>query len=108
MTSSADWISLFRRVFLFSSFTGSQLNLLAKKMSLVSYPKGAVLFHENDPGDSIYIIVSGSIRITSRTTNAKGEPKETTIGYLNRGDALGEMSLLAGEQALIAISESGG
>lgn len=66
-------------------------------MSLVSYPKGAVLFHENDPGDSIYIIVSGSIRITSRTTNAKGEPKETTIGYLNRGDALGEMSLLAGE-----------
>lgn len=64
---------------------------------MVSYPKGAVLFHESDPGDSLFLILTGSIRILHKQFNELGEQKETTLAYLNRGDALGEMSLLAGE-----------
>ncbi len=96
MESTTEWLPLVRRVFLFSSFTGNQLVTLTKRMSLVSYPKGAVLFQENTPGDSLYIIVSGSVRILKSSKTSKVSDKDT-LAYLNRGDVLGEMALLAGE-----------
>lgn len=65
-------------------------------MTLVSYPKGAVLFRENDPGDSLFIIISGSVRILTSNGSSKNIEKDT-LAFLNRGDALGEMALLAGE-----------
>lgn len=99
MTPISDWLPLLRRIFLFSSFTGDQLSFLAKKMTLVSYPKGAVLFHESDPGDSLFLILSGTVRILKNHTNlSELDDKQATLAYLNRGDALGEMSLLIGEQ----------
>src|SRR5689334_12299085 len=96
MESTTEWLPLVRRVFLFSSFTGNQLVTLTKRMSLVSYPKGAVLFQENTAGDSLYIIVSGSIRILKSSQTGKIADKDT-LAFLNRGDVLGEMALLAGE-----------
>ncbi len=96
MASSTDWLHLIRKVFLFSSFTGNQLTILAKRMTLVSFPKGAVLFHENDPGDSLYIVLSGSVRILKSNAALK-DLEKNTLAYLNRGDVLGEMALLAGE-----------
>jgi CRP-like cAMP-binding protein len=38
---------------------------LIKVMRRQSYPKGAILFHKGDPGDSMYIILSGRVRIFS-------------------------------------------
>jgi NTE family protein len=96
MESTTEWLPLVRRVFLFSSFTGNQLVTLTKKMSLVSYPKGAVLFQENNPGDSLFIIVSGSVRILKSSQTTKAADKDT-LAFLNRGDVLGEMALLAAE-----------
>jgi NTE family protein len=96
MESTTEWLPLVRKVFLFSSFTGNQLVILTKKMSLVSYPKGAVLFQENAAGDSLYIVVSGSVRILRSGPIAAASDKDT-LAYLNRGDVLGEMALLAGE-----------
>src|SRR4051812_33869243 len=96
MAHAPDWLPLIRKIFLFSSFTGSQLGTLAKRMALVSYPKRAVLFRENDPGDSLSIIVSGSVRILKSNSPSTNSEKDT-LAYLNRGDALGEMALLAGE-----------
>src|SRR5258705_5609176 len=92
MAPSAEWLQLLRKVFLFSSFTGQQLSQIGKKMTLVSYPKGATLFRANDAGDSLFLILSGTIRILKNDSDG-GE----TLAYLNRGDALGEMALLAGE-----------
>jgi NTE family protein len=85
-----------RKVYLFSSFTESQLSLLAKKMTHVSFPKGALVFQENKPGDSLYIILSGSIRIIKKETNKKKEVIDKIVAYLSRGDVMGEMSLLTG------------
>lgn len=92
MATSAEWLQLLRKVFLFSSFTGQQLTQIAKKMTLVSYPKGATLFHAEDPGESLFLILSGTVRILKN--NSTGNE---TLAYLNRGDALGEMALLTGE-----------
>ncbi len=96
MASSTDWIPFIRKVFLFSSFTGNQLSFLAKRMTVVSFPKGAVLFQENDSGDSLYIVLSGTVRILKSNTALRDADKNT-LAFLNRGDVLGEMALLAGE-----------
>lgn len=58
-------------------------------MALVSYPKGAVLFKAGDPGTSLLLVLSGTVKVLKED----GEP----LTFLNRGDILGEMSVLAGE-----------
>ena len=92
-----NWVPLLRKVFLFSSFTENQLALVAKKMKLISLPKGAVVFEENETGDAMYIVVSGTIRLLKNSgTNGKQNP-QVTIAFLNRGDVMGEMSILVGD-----------
>lgn len=89
MAFSPDWLALLRKVFLFSSFTAPQLTQVAKRMTLVSYPKGAVLFKADEPGDSLILVLSGTIKMLKDD----GEP----LAFMNRGDILGEMAVLAGE-----------
>jgi CRP-like cAMP-binding protein len=53
-----------------------------------SYPQGAVLFHKGDSGDSLYLILKGSVRIF--TYDSQGN--EITIRYL--AEMFGEFSVL--------------
>ncbi len=93
-----NWIPLLRKVFLFSAFTETQLSLIAKKMKLISLPKGAIVFQENEPGDAMYVVISGTLRLVKNTDDYNGKMGvKTTIAYLNRGDVVGEMSILVGD-----------
>lgn len=56
------------------------------------FRKGEVLFHEGDPGDTLYILVQGAIKVYRVTE----EGWEKTIHLAGEGDFLGEMSLLDG------------
>lgn len=50
---------------------------------------GEVLFREDDPGDVMFVIQSGSVRITK---SVKGEEK--TLAILGPGEFFGEMAIL--------------
>lgn len=50
---------------------------------------GEVLFREGDPGDTMYVIQSGAVRITKAV---KGEEK--TLAILGPGEFFGEMAIL--------------
>ncbi len=52
-------------------------------------PKGTVLFRENEPGQEMYIIQSGKVRISMRVREI-----EKTLTILGKGDFFGEMSIL--------------
>jgi ATP-binding cassette subfamily B protein len=54
------------------------------------YPAERLVVHEGDPGDKFYIIVRGSVRVT--TTAATGVERELTV--LQDGDHFGEIALL--------------
>ncbi len=54
--------------------------------------KGEILFREGDPGDEIYIIKRGKIRIYK---NIEGEEK--TLAILKEGEIFGEMAVLDGK-----------
>lgn len=97
MAPFSDWRLLLRKVSLFSSFTQKELILLTKKMTLASYPKGAKLVEENQPGRTFYLIVSGTARLVKTNTGANSHTKQDTLAYVGRGDAVGEISLLTGE-----------
>jgi CRP-like cAMP-binding protein len=52
-------------------------------------PKGTVLFRENEPGQEMYIIQSGKVKISKQVRNI-----EKTLVILGKGDFFGEMSIL--------------
>ncbi len=52
-------------------------------------PKGTILFRENEPGQEMYIIQSGKIRISKKVREI-----EKTLTILDKGDFFGEMSIL--------------
>jgi NTE family protein len=89
---NTEWVPLLRKVFFFSGFSEEELAGLLQVMSLLSLPKGAVLFRRGDPGDALYLISSGRVRVVEDE-----RPGEKVLAYLGRGDSLGEMSLLTGE-----------
>lgn len=52
-------------------------------------PKGTVLFYEEDPGQEMYIVQSGKVRISKRVRNV-----EKTLVILGKGEFFGEMAIL--------------
>lgn len=55
-----------------------------------TFETGAMIFRENDPGEVMYIIISGRVAITKQVI----EGVEKTLGILDTGEYFGEMSLL--------------
>jgi CRP-like cAMP-binding protein len=53
------------------------------------YPKGNLLFAEGESGHNLYIIQSGSVKITKIVNN-----QEVVLAVLNKGDIFGEMAML--------------
>ena len=62
---------------------------IAERLELAA---GNEVFHEGDPGDGVYLIVSGEIEIVKRTSGG-----DRSLARLGAGSVLGEMSLLTSE-----------
>ncbi len=69
--------------------TPETLRAIASTGVLRNYPKNAVLINEGDLGDSLYIVLSGRVKVYS--SNAAG--REVVIAFHGPGEYLGEMSL---------------
>ncbi len=57
-----------------------------------SYTKGQVIFHRDDPGDSLHMIVKGEVRVVLPSP----EGEEVTLALLSPGDFFGELCLFDG------------
>lgn len=82
-----------RRVPLFAGLDEAALSVLAARCRRRRFPAKEALFHEGDPGQTLYIVLSG--RIAIERVSAAGE----TIHLAGRGpgDTVGELSLLDGK-----------
>lgn len=77
------------------------LRLLAARGIARSYRRGTVLIEEGSQGDSLYLILSGSLRAYG--CDARG--REVTYGIYGPGEYVGEMSLDGGPRSASVITE---
>ncbi len=78
---------------LFHNCDDESLAAIAGTLRLRRFRRGEVIFHEGDPGDSLQVISSGSVKIVL----ASSEGDEAIIATLHEGDFFGELALLDGQ-----------
>jgi len=81
-----------RRTALFSSLTEVEFDKLVPLSKLLSYPPGITLFMKGDPGDRLFIVIKGIVRISTMSM----EGRETTLNLIASGQMFGEIALLDG------------
>lgn len=82
-----------QRIGFLSNLTSDKLEALAAKAKAVKFPKQAVIISEGDETRSLYIILSGKVRIF--TSDEKN--KEVTLMVQEAGSYFGELALLSDE-----------
>ncbi|MEO8755736.1 MAG: Crp/Fnr family transcriptional regulator, partial [Casimicrobiaceae bacterium] len=73
----------------FSPLREETLRTIATSGVVRHFPKQTVLIHEGDGGDSLYIILTGRVKVYA--SNAAG--REVVINFCGPGEYVGEMSL---------------
>ena len=71
------------------------LRSLALRGVVRSYPKKSVLINEGDAGDSVFVLLKGSVKVFSMDESGR----EITYGKIQAGDYFGEMSLDGGPRS---------
>jgi len=72
-------------------------------MTTVHLADGEVLFHRGEPGDALYVVESGQVRVF--TLDEAG--RELTLNTMNPGEAFGEMALLDSRPRSASIAAIG-
>jgi CRP/FNR family transcriptional regulator, cyclic AMP receptor protein len=92
-----------RRTPLFATLDQDAAQSLRASMNEIELARGDLLFHEGDPGDSLYVVLRGKIKL-GRTS---GDGRENLVAVLGPGEMFGELSLFdpgprsAGATALV-------
>jgi CRP-like cAMP-binding protein len=84
---------LFREVPLFADLDEADLDSLLAVATRRKFPKDSVIFFEHDPGDSLFMILSGRVKVTILSDDGR----EIILSVLGEKDFFGEMSLLDNE-----------
>ena len=87
MQTTADFLAT---VPLFSSLDHEELQRFGELTREKFYPKGSVILFEDDPGDSLYVVRQGRVKVV-----LVGEDgREVILGVLGVGEHFGELSLI--------------
>lgn len=84
------------RVLQVAVFPDAEAGSLKKLLSVIkpqNFKKGEVFFHEGDPGERLYVVRKGSVKVSRKNS----EGVDVTQTYLPAGNYVGEMALLADE-----------
>src|SRR5687768_18376261 len=82
--------SFLRTVPLFTKLEDAELQRFAELTREKSYPRGSVILFENDPGDSLFIVRSGRVKVVLIGEDGR----EVILGVLGIGQHFGEQALI--------------
>lgn len=88
-----DPIELFRQVDLFGHLTDEQLGELAAQSREHRFGRNALLMHEGERGDALYVIAHGSVKVFVSDENGR----ELVLHQLGPGAVIGDVAVLDGE-----------
>lgn len=83
-------VDVLRRVPLFQGLPDSELQAFADLTRERNYPKGSVIFFENDRGDSLYLVAEGQVKVVLIGEDGR----EVILSILGKGSFFGEMALI--------------
>ena len=75
---------------LFKSLDATELTKFGELVREKSYPKGSVILFEDDPGDSLFVVRSGRVKVVLVAEDGR----EVILGILGVGEHVGELSLI--------------
>jgi AAA family ATP:ADP antiporter len=91
MLSLVERVLTLKSAPLFAGTSDAVLAELAGLVEEVSFDTDQVVFHKGDPGDSLYVIISGSVKVWDG---------DRLLNELTEGEAFGELALLDPEPRL--------
>ena len=98
-------INILRKIPLFSSLKEEELEALKKVTHTKNFPKDKIILLEDEEGDTLFIILSGQVKVTSFSESGK----EVIFSLLGANDFFGDLSLLDGKPrsaSVISIEDS--
>ncbi len=84
--------AVLQRNYLFRGLPAAALDRVAALASRRVYQKGAVIFSQGDPGDALFGVASGRVRVSA--SGAGG--REVFLNIMEPGDAFGEIAVIDG------------
>jgi CRP-like cAMP-binding protein len=81
---------MLRKVPLFAELDENELQAVAALAARTDVPKKNIVVQEDDPGESLYIILSGEVKVSSYTMDGR----EVVLALLGKSSFFGEMSLI--------------
>ena len=91
--NSFDTFRCFAGNTLFDGIEPDVLEDIRYEMKTLRLREGEVIFEEGDPGDLLYLVGEGSIKISK---TGRGGNQET-LGFIETGNFFGEMALFDGQ-----------
>jgi subfamily B ATP-binding cassette protein HlyB/CyaB len=89
MTDDESLVQTIGSVEIFSAFTPEELKTLASRTESRHFEFGDAIYNAGDPGEGIFVIRSGAVRIF---TEEQG--KEISMGVRKEGEVIGELAIL--------------
>jgi signal transduction histidine kinase len=77
---------------LFAGIESGLLDEIASDVRVVQLDAGEIVFREGDPGDLLYLVGAGSVKLSKSCQDGQQE----TLGFIQSGNFFGEMGLLDG------------
>jgi len=77
------------RAGIFQGVEPNTVSALTKQLQPVDFPRGHTVFAQGEPGDRLYILISGKVKIGNRSPDGQ----ENLLAIMGPSDMFGEMSL---------------
>ncbi len=97
--SVTDKILYLKGIEIFEELSVSELSAIASISEEVDFGAGAVVIKEKDPGDTLYLVISGEVSVIK----GLGEASEFELDRIGEGDYFGEMALFEDIQRTASI-----
>jgi HEAT repeat protein len=95
MRSTIEKVLILKQVEVFQQTPDDVLADIAALLEEVEVAAGELIFHKGDPGDSLYIVIAGKLRV---------DDGDRLLNYLGASDVFGEMALLDAEPRVATVT----
>lgn len=87
-----DYSEYFAKIPLFHDLSTDEINSISGLARVRNYKKNMIIFMEGEPGEALYFVISGKVKISKTTEDGR----EQILHLLQHGDVFAEVVLIDG------------